>query len=106
MTRKYRNRPQIDREGIRHASKLEQKRWQELNLLSMAGAIKLLERQVRFPLIVGKITIGRFVPDFCYVEGKKKITEDAKGFATPLYKWKRKHFEAQYPGVEFREVRK
>jgi hypothetical protein len=52
--------------------------------------------------------VGRFVADFVYerpvVEGRpdgpwQEVTEDVKGGTatkTPLYRWKAKHFRAQY----------
>jgi hypothetical protein len=33
-----------------------------------------------------------------------RVVEDVKGFKTPLYRWKKKHFEAQH-GIQIREIR-
>lgn len=57
--------------------------------------------------------IGEYVGDFQYEEHGlsasenerwDRVVEDVKGFSTPLYKWKRKHVEAQY-GITIREIR-
>jgi len=98
------------------ASQRELRRWVELRLLRDNGQIVGLARQVRFPLIVrGKDghdhTVGHYVADFIYREctgGKgwapgDLVVEDAKGFRTELYRWKKKHFEQQY-GIVIRET--
>lgn len=95
-------------DGITFDSKLEAKRWGELKLLACAGKITQLVRQCSFTLKVGDVAIGKWIMDFYYVEvaGMHQIAEDAKGMWTPLAKWKRRHFEAQYPDVIFCEIRK
>jgi hypothetical protein len=86
----------------------EGRRYIELAHLLAAGAVRGLTRQVRFPLIAGpNITIGHYVADFVYDEqvGQDWVSriEDAKGMRTPVYKWKTKHFSAQY-GIKIRET--
>jgi hypothetical protein len=105
---KYGNVRTKTADGVNHASRLEAKRWGELKLLEKAGQISALARQVRFELRVNDIAIGLYVPDFVYKDLVACVTvaEDCKGHPTPLYKWKRKHFEIQYPRIEFREIRK
>ena len=85
-------------DGIRFDSKSEAARWQELRLMEKAGAISDLQRQVRWPLLVGITEIGAFVTDYQYVvKGDTAPTvEDRKGVRTPVYRWKAKHFKAQY----------
>jgi hypothetical protein len=93
-------------DGVRFASVREARRWQELQLLARAGAIVGLRRQVRYPLdAVGGANVGAYVADFAYVDAEtgQSIVEDAKGFRTPLYAWKARHFAAQY-GQTIREV--
>ncbi len=100
-------------DGIRFASKKEARRFEELKLLEQAGELFHLSRQVRFPLEVSgpgypAVTIiGAYVADFVYFtkpnHGGSRVVEDAKGFRTPMYRWKKKHVEAQY-GIEVREV--
>lgn len=85
-------------DGIKFPSKKEAKRWQELQLLQRAGEIKELRRQTKFGLFVNGKMVGLYVSDFDYLEGEdgKYIVEDCKGYRTDMYKWKKKHFEAQY----------
>lgn len=102
---KYRAKPVVVN-GERFASQREYKRWCELLLLSKAGKIEFLQRQFRIALRAdgGKV-VGHYVADATYldVESGEPVIEDAKGFQTPLYKWKRRHVEAQ-TGVKIREV--
>lgn len=100
------------------ASKKEHARYQELRLLELAGEIHDLVCQYHYALQVpqrvgpggGKplVHIGDYVADFRYREGKDGalVVEDVKGgnaTKTPLYRWKKKHVEAQY-GITIREV--
>lgn len=107
---KYRAQPTVI-DGIRFASKAEARRFCELKLLEKAGALRQLQLQVPIVLNAGsdkRPSIGKYVADFMYEEriGQDWCLriEDVKGFATPLYKWKKKHVEAQY-GIEIREIR-
>jgi hypothetical protein len=92
---KYNATPQVV-DGHRFPSKREAKRYADLVLLQRAGQIHDLRIQVAYPLKVGDKIIGKYVADFVYWEGKAEIVEDCKGYRTPIYKWKKKHFEAQY----------
>ncbi len=96
-------------DGIVFASKSEARRYGELKLLLKAGEIEDLELQPRFPLIVHfwdeHERIGEYRGDFAYYDRVgERIVEDVKGFKTPLYRWKKKHVEAQY-GIKVVEVR-
>jgi hypothetical protein len=107
-------------DGIRFASKAEARRYAELKLLEKAGKISRLRLQQRFELIAPKtnlrgnvsdmervIVIGHYVADFCYdalsVQATQFVVEDVKGMLTPMYRWKKKHFEAQY-GLSISEI--
>lgn len=68
----------------------------QLRLQERAGLISDLKLQVPFPLHVCGVKLGKYVCDFVYREGGAEIVEDLKGFRTPLFKWKLKHFEAEY----------
>lgn len=113
-------RTEVD--GVKFASKAEAKRYGELKLLQKAGKIEALELQPVYPLRVlltigtfkgaGKAhageypTIGKYVADFKYYRLEAPcdwVVEDVKGFKTPLYRWKKKHVEAQY-GIQITEV--
>lgn len=90
-------RTEVD--GIKFASKKEAKRYSELKLIRAD-----FRTQVKFPLFVKERHIGDYVADFVIglPNGKTRV-EDVKGFRTPLYRWKKKHFEAQY-GIDIREI--
>lgn len=96
-------------DGITFASKREARRWQELQLLEKAGEIRHLRRQVPFELHAGleRVLIGRYVSDATYDEvtigAPVYVVEDSKGVRTALYRWKKKHVEAEY-GITIREV--
>lgn len=107
--------------GEKFDSQSEYARWQELKLLEMSGQIRNLCRQVRYPLACegrpillrsARYKNGRqmvYVADFAYEEWRKDdmpeamgmerwhvVTEDRKGYETPLGKAKIAFFEAQY----------
>lgn len=44
--------------------------------------------------------------DFSYFTDKGRVVEDVKGFATPVYRLKKKLIEAAYPGLKIIEVTK
>jgi len=104
-------------DGIVFDSKREAQRYHELKLMERAGEIAQLEVQPRFQLRVsanltplGQIMIGDYVADFRYQTKNHidaihwhTVVEDVKGFKTPLYRWKKKHVEAQY-GIEIKEI--
>lgn len=104
----------------------EAKRYEELKVMGIAGVIRNLEFQPVFdlyaptldddePLRKPRERLGRYRGDFRYelgyfvtFQGVRKecwrvVVEDVKGFKTPLYRWKKKHVEAQY-GIEIREI--
>lgn len=122
MTHKYGAVPTLV-DGIKFASKKEANRYRELRLLEKAGEIWDLELQPKFPLSVpstpgylrgafrkcidanGTVRLGEYRGDFKYRDKRTipYVVEDVKGFKTPLYRWKKKHVEAQY-GIEIRET--
>jgi len=107
---KYRNVKTVV-DGLTFDSVKEARRYQELRLLEKAGEIRDIQRQVKFPLDVTgpwfppSQPIGCWIADFVYFMDKpeRRIVEDVKGFRTPLYRWKKKHVEAQY-GILIVEV--
>jgi len=99
-------------------SKVEAARYVQLTMLARAGEISDLKCQPCFELTAypkpgpaktkDRILIGTYSPDFMYVDTKLNywIYEDVKGgnaTKTPLYKWKKKHVEAEY-GIVITEV--
>jgi len=89
-------------DGVTFASKAEATRYSSLKNLERARVIRSLGLQPRFPLHVGGESIGEFVADFVYFESGRLIVEDCKGHMTPTFRWKRKHFLAEYPHTELR----
>ena len=104
IRRSKHNNVKVEVEGVgRFDSKGEHRRWGELELLLKAGKITDLDRQVRFQLHANGKKIGAYVADFVYQMDGKAVVEDFKGFRTSLYRWKKKHFEAEY-GFPITEV--
>lgn len=120
---KYRAKPVVI-DNIRFASQKEGKRYGELKLLERAGQIHGLQLQPTFHLTVPSVgtggpyeraNVGQYRADFSYCECRNQVkceigprprafvVEDVKGFKTPLYRWKKKHFEAQY-NITIREI--
>lgn len=85
-------------DGITFDSRKEAKRYSELKLLERAGAIKGLQRQVRYELIPAFDVDGKhyrptsYVADFVYVEDGREVVEDVKGYRTDVYRLKSKLF--------------
>lgn len=98
-------------DGIEFDSRKEARRYQELLLLQRAGAIRNLQRQVKYVLIPaqydtyarlgkkgqrlkdGKVLLERecaYIADFVYDENGKTVVEDTKGVKTKDYTIKRK----------------
>lgn len=106
---KYRAiRTEVD--GIVFHSRKEANRYCELKLLEKAGEIEQLTLQPRYALTLPGASneiekLGTYSADFKYWDRKLKSwhVEDVKGFRTPLYKWKKKHVEAQY-GITITEI--
>jgi len=109
-------------DGIRFDSAKEAKRYLELKALERAGEIWELELQPAFELFApstsgyllraaiavassGLFSLGYYYGDFKYCDKATVpyVVEDVKGVRTALYKWKKKHVEAQY-GIRIREV--
>jgi len=98
-------RTEVD--GVKFASKAEARRYSELKLLERAGQIFGLQLQPPFRLEVGRECIGIYKADFSYRDKRdgRTVVEDVKGFKTELYRWKKKHVEAQY-GITITEITK
>ncbi len=74
-----------------------------------AGLLRNLQFQVKFALNIKtptgfNIRVGYYVADWTALDrqGRLLILE-AKGHRTPLYKWKKKHMEAEY-GIRITEL--
>jgi len=96
-TNKYFSK-RTERDGIWFHSKKEADRYSELKILERVGQIKNLTLQPEFILTVNDIKIGTWTGDFSYLDVRSgnPVIEDTKGYRNDLYRWKKKHFEAQY----------
>jgi len=77
-------------------SKGEFRRWHELLILERAGDIRNLTRQPSFAYPKEGKPDFVYRADFSYRRDQEFITEDFKGFRTPLYKLKKKLIERAY----------
>ncbi len=91
---------------IRFDSKGEAKRFVQLKLLEASGLLWNLELQPSYTLSVNGEKIATYRADFSYSTEEGEIVEDFKGFKTPLYKHKRKHFIKEYPHLTHKETGK
>lgn len=103
MTKYGAKKTEID--GITFDSRMEARRYSELKLLEHGGAIRDLVLQPAFTLTVNGTKLGTYVADFAYTDNEtgETVTEDVKGYKTPMYRWKKRHVKAQY-GIEIQEV--
>lgn len=104
---KYRAIP-TDVDGVRFASRLEARRYQELRLMEAAGEIRDLECQPRYRLEVNGVKICDYVGDFRYTDAQTGavVVEDVKGgnaTKTPVYRLKRRLMLACH-GIEVKEI--
>lgn len=83
-------------DGIVFDSKMEASRYSELKLREYAGEIESLIVHPIFPIVVNDVKICKYIADFSYYEGEKKIIEDVKGFRTRDYILKKKLVKALY----------
>lgn len=83
---------------VKFDSRGEWRSWLTLVNASRAGIVRLLERQVRMPLVAeGGVRVGHLVMDFVFEQDGRMVYADYKGGAmTELAAWKMRHFEAQY----------
>ena len=89
------------------ASAKESKRYLDLKLLEKGGRIRNLKLQVPFLLMVNDVKVCKYIADFQFEELQHgqwvAVTEDTKGFITPMYRLKRKLMKACL-GIEIRET--
>lgn len=83
-------------DGIEFDSFAEGEHYLQLKLRQVAKQITDLKCHVPLALSVHGIHIGNYEVDFLYHERGVRVFVDVKGARTDLYKWKKKHAEAQY----------
>ena len=92
MRNKYGARKVKAPDGQVYDSVKEYHRYGCLRLLERAGKISDLKRQVKFELIPKQEgeRACYYIADFTYYEDGKLVAEDCKGYATDLFKLKKK----------------
>lgn len=104
---KYGNK-RTELDGYKFASKKEARRYAELRLLQTGKVIEGLICQPAYPLMIGKVRVGKYIADFAYLEiaGKHRrvVVEDAKGMRTPVFNLKWRMVKALYPELDWRLV--
>ena len=97
-------------DGETFASKLEARRYRELVIMQLAGAITDLKTQVAYVLCPSVVIAGRkrpairYIADFVYTDDAgKTVVEDCKGMLTPVYKRKR-HLMMHVHGIKINEI--
>jgi hypothetical protein len=94
---KYRAIPTVI-DGARFDSRLEARYYATLQLEQRAGFVREFRRQPNYLLEVNGVWVGRYVADYEVVRADGEIqVVDCKGFKTPVYRLKRRLFEALYP---------
>lgn len=90
-------------DGIKFDSKMEARRFADLQFLERAGKIRDLQRQVRYPLH-GKNggLIATYTVDYTYYDGARFVAEDLKGVVTQQFRLRQKLFNDNYPEIELR----
>ena len=110
-TNKFRNK-KTEVNGIKFDSKLEAKRYTELQFLLKSGIIKDLKLQQEFELQPSFKKNGKTIraitykSDFVYYDNERQkiIVEDTKGFRTKDYILKKKLFEYKFKDLSIEEV--
>lgn len=89
-------REEVD--GILFDSKKEAQRYRDLKVLERCEQIRNLKIKPRFPIVVNDTLICEYEADYSYFDMRKgePVIEDCKGCKTPVYKLKKKLFEAMY----------
>lgn len=91
-------------DGITFDSIKESRRYLELKLLQTAGHISNLELQPRYDFELNGVKMGFYKADFRYLDRSLgQITEDCKGFKTPIYNLRKKMMLA-FHGIDIMET--
>ena len=107
------NARRTTRDGHEMDSLAEARRYDELRLLEMAGEITGLEVHPVFVLQPGFRRDGKavkaiqYTADFGYTDTVtgRRVIEDVKGYAVPVFKLKQRMFWYCYPELELRIVK-
>lgn len=103
-------------DGIRFDSRREADYYGQLKMEKRAKLIKDFERQVEFDLygwgysnpeggLCKKRVCSHIVDFFVTLNDGEKEVREVKGFATDIWDLKRKLFEANYPGINYKVIK-
>ena len=85
-------------------SQREYRRHNELVLLERAGEIRYLQRQPKYYIQINGEKVCTYTADFRYLDKDgKTVVEDVKGYATTVYRLKKKLVKAVF-GIDIKEV--
>lgn len=92
--------------GVRYDSELEARYARVLDLLVKEGKVRGWKRQITFPLHCGTTCVGALKIDFMvhHIDDRIEYVE-TKGAETPIYRLKKKMFDACYPHIKLTIVR-
>jgi hypothetical protein len=91
------NRKRVSVDGIWFDSKAEAAHYNKLKLLVKARVISDLQCHPKFPLVINGKPVGRYTPDFSFLENGKRVFQDVKNPITKaLASFRIKVFEALY----------
>lgn len=97
---KYHNRVKVV-DGVRYDSEWEAQTAIGLALRMKAADIEWWMHHVPFTLYANGKKLGEYIADFVvrHHDASMEIIE-AKGYWTPIARWKMKHVQAQYPHIK------
>ena len=107
---KYNAKKVCSPDGEWFDSLYEYERYKKLRQLEQAGVIEQLRRQVPYELAPAVVIGGRrhparrYIADFVYIQDGQEIVEDAKGFLTEMYRFKR-HLMKWLHNIDIYETR-
>lgn len=90
-------------DGHDFPSERQANRYRELKLSERAGQITDLEIEVPYDISINGYHVCTYIADAVYSEQGRRVVEDSKGMATPVYKLKRRLMKAVH-NVEILET--
>lgn len=78
--------------------------WHTLKPMADREEITHLEVHPVIICEINGVKICKYIADFRYFLGAKRVVEDVKGFRTDVYRLKKKIVEALYPGTKILEI--
>jgi len=105
VIRRSNNARKVTIDGIEFGSKGEAGHYVELKLRQAARQISELKVHPVYELVVNGVRVGKFTPDFSYIENGKRIVDEFKGRVYRDFPLRWALAKALYPDVEFRLIK-